>query len=166
MSDIKLSEIIEFGASEVETEVEQFGGDVPDHAAELLLDRANDVLQFVARAQLEGMEEDKFKDMVEERLVDLLLAFGAMDFEHELEIAAAFERRKDFIEDYRTFEKESKEVSGQKELGELFEKHLGEHVDNAPMGAAVPDLPDIGVEAGDNVDNKEYEHKESDRSYQ
>lgn len=168
-SDIEFREVIEFGVTQVENELDGIEDEVPEHAARLLVDRANDILQsttnFDMKREREGIDdpsEDMVKDTMEEGVIDLLLAVAALDYEYDLRIADAFERRMEFIEDFNEYEKVMQDIDTQQEAIEAFDEHMSEHAQENPhmQHDGVSD-----VEVGENVDADDYDHDGEDRSY-
>jgi len=168
--ELTLADALAFGKGEVEQEVEDADGDVPNHATALIISRADAVLQTATNIELhnegpsDDIPEDKQAEMLESSAVDLLLSLCTLSYEHDLDIADAFETRKAFIEDYREFEKvRDDDDATQADVMEAFEKYMEPHMDEGVIGDAAPDPSDFGgigsnVETGDNVDDDDYEH--------
>lgn len=162
-SDISLADVIEFGRNRVEDEIDAQESDVPDHADRLLVARATDVMKAINNIRMLQQREDKedpgedyVKDTIEEALVDLLLAIGSIDYEYDIRLADAFERRKEFIEDFMAYEEAMEDIETEEAAIEAFEEHVGEHVDTTTPG----------VEIGENVDDGDYDPDRRDRHIQ
>lgn len=169
-SDIEFREVMEFGVEQVSGELEGIEGEVPQHADRLIVDRANDILRATTdftikdeREAIDGPSDDQKKDVLEEAVVDLLLAISALDYEYDLRIADAFERRKEFVEAFKEYEEALQDVETQEEAIEAFEEHMSEYAEEGQ----IPDAQLGGgpAEVGENVDAEDYDHDDKDRSY-
>jgi hypothetical protein len=164
-AELELREAIEFGVEQTEAEVDAQPVDVPEHGGRLLVGRATDAMQAIANIQMlreredqEDPEDDYVKDKIEESLVDVLLAVGSIAYEYDLRVADAFERRKDFIEDFNNYEDALEDAETDQERVNAFEEHMSDHAEQMNQG------PSVSV--GDNVDEEDYDPDHRDRHIQ
>jgi hypothetical protein len=168
---LTFAEMMDFGVDQIQKEVDNFEGDLPDHADKLLACRATDVLQAVteievAQAVVEADDEAADQDVAErmaedlaEDVVDVLLAVAAMKFEYDLDIEGAFENRVTLTESYEAFEEAIEDADTREQKAEAMEEHLED--------AMVEEMGEMGVEAGTNVDAEDYDPDDDrDRHFQ
>ena len=163
--DLTFVEMMEFVDDRVDEETADFNGELPNHAASLLVSTADDLLQTVTNVRILKADEDvddpsddEVVEALSEDAVDLLLALGSLRAEYDLDIAEAFSDRMRFVENYQNFEEDVDDSSTPDEVMAAFEEHMDEDAEEllAQMG---------GVEAGMNVDDDGYEHEETSRSF-
>lgn len=152
--------MMDFATSQVESEVTEFQGEMPNHAGTLLNQRATDVLGTltniqVARAHEEAEDptDEEIRDALAEDAVDILLALGALKYEYDLDIKGAFEDRKEYVQMMEAAETQE----------ELIEAMLeAEGVDKEEVPAGLFGAP----EPGDDVTDDDYEPEDPDRHLQ
>lgn len=160
--DLTLVEMMDFVEKRVAEETEDFNGDLPDHAASLLVSTSNDLLQTVTNTRIVQADEDaddptdeQIAEALAEDAVDLLLALGSLRAEYDLDIAEAFSDRMSFVQNYQDFEEAIDDSSSPEEIEEAFDTHMDESMEEVMGG--------MGIEAGDNVDDDGYEHDDTGR---
>lgn len=170
-SEITLTETIEFARGMVEDEEDSFNGDVPNHAPGLLAARGSDVVQTVtnikmARAseRVDDPTDEQVQNAIVEDAVDILLALGALSYEYDLDIAEAFEERRELVADYEAFEDAMEDVETQEEAIDVVDEHMTEELSevmggNDALSGATP------IQPGDNVDDKEYDHDGTEKTF-
>jgi predicted RNase H-like HicB family nuclease len=162
---LTFEEMMEFGTDRVEDETSEFEGNVPNHAAELLTARATDLLQTLsnidmrrAHEEAPDPEDEEVKAAVEEDLVDILLAVSAVKYEFDLDIAAAFEKRMEFVADFQAMQEAMADAETPEEAQEAIEEHMGEMSEGGmPMPMDAMQMGGGGPEPGDNVDKEDYD---------
>jgi len=167
---IEFFEMMEFAAGEVADEADSFEGDVPNHAGRLLSANVANLLQTITNIEMARAaenapdpEDDQVTQAIEEDAVDILLALGALRYEYDLDLAAAFEERMEFIEDYKALEDALEDAETREEAMDAFDEHMDEDAEMPmPMGGMGGGG---GIEAGVNVDAEDYDHEETDKSF-
>jgi hypothetical protein len=156
--DLTFEEAFNFVEERVAEETEDFSGELPDHAASLLVSTSNDLLQTVTNTRIIRADEDaddptdeQVAEALAEDAVDLLLALGSLRAEYDLDIAEAFSDRMSFVQNYQDFEAAIDDSSSPEEIEEAFDTHMDESMEEVMGG--------MGIEAGDNVDDDDYEPK-------
>lgn len=150
---LTFAEMMDFVEEEVKEEKSNFSGEVPNHAAKLLVARSSEILTNMASIDMQNANEEKedvgddaFRGALEEGVVEVLLTVGALKHEYNLDIEEAFEERIQHVRDFKEFEEAMEEADGQEDVMEAFDEHMGEHAEESPF-----------VEPGDNVDSDEYD---------
>jgi hypothetical protein len=147
---------------------------VPNHAPGLIVGRASDLQTTVTNIEMakametvEDPDEEAIQSAIEEDAVDILLALGTLAFEYDIDIAETFRQRVELIEDYRNFEDAMEEAESQEEMMDAIDEHMSEELDQMIGGGFGGMGGNLGgVEAGTNVDAEDYDHEESDKSFQ
>lgn len=160
---LTFADMMEFGVENVEREVENFDGEMPDHAAKLIVSNAADLLQTVTNLEMEAshngkdeLSDEERKEPVEDDVVDILLAIAALKYERGLDIEGAFEDRIELVTSYLKMQEMLEDAETQEEAVRAIEEHMDEH---APDDADIP-MDGIGgpsIEPGDNVDSDDYD---------
>jgi hypothetical protein len=173
-AEVTLAEAVEFARGMAADEVADFEGEVPKHAPGLIASRGTDLVQTVtniemARAseRVESPDDEQVQNAVTEDAVDILLALGALAYEYDIDIVEAFEDRMSLVEDYRAFEEAMEDVETRDEAIEAVDEHMTEEL-SAAMGQGMSGGALSGatpIEPGDNVDDEDYEHEETDKSF-
>lgn len=160
--DLTFGEMMGFIKDRVDEETEDFEGDLPNHAAALLVSTSNDLLQTVtnisvveANEEMEDPTDEEITEALAEDAVDVLLALGTLQEEYDLDIAEAFSDRMTFVENYQNFEEAVDGAETQAEVMEAFEEHMDEDAEEL--------LGQMGV--GTNVDDDDYEPTGVERSF-
>lgn len=166
---ITFEEIMEFAEGQIGRELDQVDAEVPDHGAELVVTNASNLLKSQTALRFEESraeneesfearpEEERRKDL-EEAVVEILLAIGALVHENDLDVADAFRERRDFTESFNAFQDEAADADTHEEIMEAADKHLDEEIgDVQPVGGQP-----MSIEPGDNVDDEDYD-AEDDR---
>lgn len=171
---ITFAEIMEFAAEQIERETENVEAEVPDHGVELIVSNASSLLRAQTALEFENSQEEDIEDFearpddeqrkdLEEGVVELLLAIGALVEERDLDVEGAFRERRDFTEAYNDFQEAAQDAESHQEVVEAMEEHLGDKVDaDAMMPQGQPMQMGGGIEPGDNVDADDYD-AEDDR---
>lgn len=169
---VTLAKAIEFASERAGEEVESFEGDVPEHAAGLVVSRASNLLSTTtnvkmaeANEQAPDVEAEDISKALAEDVVDIIMALGALDYEYDLDIAGTFEERMELIEAYKDFNDAIEDAESQEEMMNAVDEHMTEELEEVMgggMGQPMGSSPDIG----DNVDAEDYDHAETERSYQ
>lgn len=175
-ADITLHEAIEFAIGRVENEVEEFDGDVPNHAPSLLVSDIGALhgtmmnIQMAENAnQMEDPDDDAIASALESDAVDILLALGALAKEYNLDIASAFEERVETIEAHDAMEAALEDANSQEDMMEVMEEHLGEEEMEQMMGGAMGAMGGGMTpppEPGDDVSDDDYDPEDPDRHIQ
>lgn len=169
--NITLEDAIEQAADLARQESDAFEGEVPDHAAGLLVKRAVDLQTTERNAamarsneQAAAPSDEQVATSIEQDAVDIVLALGALQHEYpDLDIGQAFAERLETIQAYQDFQAAVEEAENEEEVMEAMDEHLDEELKEA-MGAQMGGGPSIAP--GDNVDNEDYDHEEEGRSFQ
>jgi hypothetical protein len=148
--------IMEFATDQVESENDEFPGEFPKHAGTLLSTRANELLTTltgiqVARAHEEADDPDdeEIQTAVAEDAVDILLALGALKFEYDLNIAEAFEERRDQILAFQN-------ADSMEEMMETMMEAEGVNPEDIEMPAQ-PGMGGVEPEPGDDVSDDDFD---------
>lgn len=171
--DVTLEEAIDFAQDMAETEVEDFEGDVPNHAPALLAARATDLGQTLTNIEMakaseraEDPTDEQVKQAVVEDAIDIFLALGALQYEYDIDLVDAFEDRRQLVADYRAFEEAMDGTETKEEAIEAVDEHMTDELSEvigggvgSPLDGATPITP------GENVDGEEYDHEETDKSF-
>jgi hypothetical protein len=159
---ITFEELFDFVNSRVEEESAEFSGDLPNHASSLLVSTANDILQTTTNVDIVRADEDAdsptdedIANTLEEEVVDLLLALGSLQSEYDLDVSEALRERMSFVENYKEFQEKVEDVESEEKVMEIFEETMDESMEEVMGG--------MGIEAGDNVDDDDYEPEGVDR---
>jgi len=190
--DVTLAEAVEFAREMAADETESFQGDVPRHAPGLLAARGTDLVQTVTNIEMakaseraEDPTDEQVQNAVVEDAVDILLGLGALVYEYDLspestdsganssgdesdtiDIVSAFEERMQLVEDYKAFENAMEDVETREEAVEVVDEHMTEELSQVMGGGAGNPLEGATpIQPGDNVDDEDYEHEETDRSF-
>ncbi|WP_226041229.1 hypothetical protein [Natrinema sp. DC36] len=145
---LTFAKIMDVAEITVENNREEFDGEMPDHGARLIVQRAADILGTQTNVELaEGMdqpfEDEERKEGLEEDVIDVILAIGAFVHENDLDVESAFEERIELMEAYNEAE------DMQAFMEEMFPEEMEE----------------MGVDVGDNVDAEGYEPENVDRTF-
>lgn len=171
-TDLGLEEAFDFLAGRIETEEENYGEEIPDHAAEMVVADAASLLQTVtsiemARSMADDdedaeMDEESFDEALLEDVVDVVASLAALQYETGINIAEGISDRIDFIEDFETFQDAMDEAEGHDEEMQALDEHLTDEI-AAEMGLQEqPSAPAIG----ENVDAADYDHDRVGDSFQ
>lgn len=173
--ELTFAEMMEFASGRVETESEQFPGEVPDHAPSLLVSdigALHGTLMNIQMAQsndeLEDPSEEQITAAIEEDVVDILFSLGALSREYDLDIASAFEDRIEQVRNYEALEEAMQNAEGQEEQMEALEEHMDEEALGEMMGMmGGGDVTADGMapppEPGDDVADDEYDPEDPTR---
>lgn len=167
---VDFEELFQFAADRAAGEDDDFDGSVPHHADRLIVSTAADLQKTLVNVEMteasetaDDPNEDAVRSALEEDVVDIMLAIGALKYEHDLDIATAFEERIEFMKEFREFEEAMREADDDEEqmevMDELMTDEIAEHMGHGMMAAGG------GVQPGDNVDNDDYDHDEEGRAY-
>jgi NTP pyrophosphatase (non-canonical NTP hydrolase) len=155
--ELTLDDIIEFGAERIESELDGFDGDMPNHGAAMLASAATDLLQSVTNIRVEEADEsaddpsaDAVAHALEEDMVDVLLAVTAVAYEYDLDVSAAMRDRMQFVSDFEKMQSAVEDADSQTEMQAAVEEHMSDHDQDMV-------LPSDGITPGDNVDRDEYD---------
>lgn len=170
---VSLEDAFEFASSTAEGEVESFKGDVPDHSAGLVAARSTDLIETLKNADMaraseraEDPTEEQIREAVVEDIIDILLAIGTVKYEYDLDIASAFKERQSLIEDYKKFEEAVGNAESQSEVIDAMDEHMSEELSEMLDGQMEALNNSRSLEPGDNVDADDYDHDETDKSFQ
>lgn len=144
---LTFSEMMETAATQIEAEVEGFDGeDPPKHAGRLLAQRATDLLGTLtnmdvaeARNDVDDFTDEEVAEALSEDAVEIVLALGALQYEYDLDIEAAFRERKEMVE----------AVQNAETMEEVIEATMGEDV--------LEEFQNGGIEPGDDVSSDDFE---------
>lgn len=171
-SEVTLQEAIDFATDMAEKESNDFEGDVPKHAHSLLAARATDLsrtLDNIAMAEAseraEGFSEEQQKTAITEDAVDILLALGGLNHEYDLDIVGKFEDRMELVADYEALQEAMEDVEEQDEMVEVMDEHMTEELAEVLGVGGMRGQQPPQIEAGVNVDDEDYEHEETDKSF-
>lgn len=149
-SELTFEEVMSGAEEHIEAEQEGFEGDIPKHAGRLLVQRAADLngtLANIAIAQADEGEaeitDEEVAASLEEDVVEVILAIGALRYEYDLDIESAVTARLELMEAVRgaeTQEEVMRAMMGDEEFEEMME--------NPMMG---------GPEPGDDVSADDYD---------
>jgi hypothetical protein len=167
-----LTDVLDFAQDVIERESDDFSGDVPDHSLRLLAYRAAEPLRTKTDVEManelsddEGeiaANEDIFVDELEEQIVEVLFAIATIQTEYDVDIVSAYQDRRESIENVMAFEDELDEDADPEDVRAAMDEHLSDDLEEQMMGGA--DVADIT--AGTNVDDDDYDHDQTERSYQ
>lgn len=152
---LTIAEVFEAAAEQAETEIEKFEGEVPEHAADLIVRKAADLQTAISQNELARANEDVDPDegQLEASVVDaaaqVIFAVGTYAFEQDLadDVEMALEERIEIMEAAREAETEE----------EFLE---------AVFGDDMPDEFTQEIEVGTNVDDEDYDPEGVDRTFQ
>lgn len=174
-SEVTLAEAVEFAREMAADETESFKGDVPRHAPGLLAARGTDLVQTVTNIEMakaseraEDPSEEQVQNAVVEDAVDILLGLGALAYEYDIDIVSAFEERQELVADYKAFEEAMEDVETQEEAIEVVDEYMTDELSEVlggGMGGGGALSGATPIQPGDNVDDEEYEHEETDKSF-
>lgn len=163
MSETTIDEVFEVAAEQVDIERNDADHEVPNHAEAIVNSRVGDLLMTIQNIEMaltnDDIEEgdERIDEVLQEDVVDIILALGAFSAERDLDIGPAIEERLEEIENLREFESRLDDCAGDEEVVEALEETMGEDIRDNPM---VQEMVDTGVSVGDNVDNDDYDGDE------
>jgi len=173
-TEMTVAEMLDFATQMAKDEIEEFEGDVPDHAPGMIAARATNLIQTVqnfdmmrAMENVDDPSDDSITRAIEEDAVDILLGVAVLELEYDIDLIAAIDRRKQLVEDYKAFEKAMEDVETREDAIEAVDEHMTEELEQAMAQGAqsMGGFDTGGIETGMNVDNEEYEHEEMERSF-
>lgn len=163
-SDLTIVEMMEFIEDSVEDEIEGFEGEIPNHAARMLMNRVANLNQTLVNIEMARANEDRddptdetITDAIEQDIVDILLSIGAVRHEYDLDVAGAFVERMEFMQAFKDFEAAVEDAESNEEIMEAFDEHMPDEFDMQD--------PSPTIEAGTNVDAEDYDHDNVDKSF-
>lgn len=175
-SEMTFSEMMEFAEGRVQTETEDFPGDVPNHAGSLLvadIGALHGTLMNIQMAEnsdeMPDPDDDAIANALADDAVDIILALGALSHEYGLDIASAFEERVETIEAHEKMEAAIEDADGQEEIMAAMEEHLGEDAMEQMMGGAMGAMGGGMApppEPGDDVSEDDYDPEDPNRHVQ
>lgn len=153
MSELTLQEVLDFSHERAEKEIESFNGDIPKHAANLIVRRAADLLATVnnvrmveANEDVDGYSDEEIANNIQGAAVDLLMVFGTLEMEWDTDITDAFERRMETVNAYAEFEEAMQDAETEEEMIEAMDEHMSEEVEKVLQSGTVagiaPEVPD------------------------
>lgn len=172
--ELTLAEVLDFATEHVEGEADSFDAEVPDHGDKLVATRATDLLQTVtsmqmAEAMVEAQDDapddareqarDAAIEDIEQDIVDLFFAVGALNYEYDLDIEGAIAERMRYMESVNAFEDALEDADDREEAMAAMDEELADEIrEQVEMQMAMEE----GIEAGTNVDDPDYD-AEDDR---
>jgi hypothetical protein len=167
---LTFAEMMDFAAERVADEIEDFPGEVPNHAPSLLVaDMGNlhgtvmNIQMAEANEEMDDPEDEAIANALEEDVVDILLALGALAAEYDLDVASAFEERKEMMENHAALEDALSEAETEEEQMAALEEHMDEDALAQMMGGMGMTPP---PEPGDDVTADDYDPEDPDRHVQ
>ena len=166
MSDTEFdfSTAMEFAEAQVESEADEFAGELPMHSDRLVVSCAADLSQTVTNVKMrqasevaDDMDDEEIREAIKPNVVDLLMALGAVKYEYGLDVAAALEERVEFIEDFKTFESAMQDADSEQEMVEAIDEHMDDEI---------REQFDTTPQPGENVDADDYEPEDADKAFQ
>lgn len=167
---ISFAQMMAFAVERVETEMDEFPGEVPGHAESLLvadIGALHGTLMNVQMAQaneeMDDPDEDAIQNALESDVVDIILALGALKKEYDLDIVEAFEDRMEMIRTHEALQAAMESAESQEEQMAALEEHLGEDAIGQMMGGMGMAPP---PEPGDDVTSDDYDPEDPERHIQ
>lgn len=169
------AEMLQFAADQAASEDDDFAGTVPEHADRLIVSTAANLQKTLvnvemteASEQADDPNESAVQNALEEDVVDIILAIGALKYEYDLDIADALEERIEFMEDFQAFEEAMREAEDEEERMAVMDEYMTDEIAEkmgGGMGGQQMMSGGMPIEPGDNVDDEDYDHDEEGRAY-
>lgn len=164
--DLTLEETFDFFTDRIESEEEEFDGDVPNHAETILVSEATGVMEVVQQYKMATKISDDPDEMddatrqtdIEGSVVDLLMAILTLQHEEGLDIEGAIEDRMELIRDYEQYEAAMDNAETHQEEMEALDEHFSDELAEEMNAHTAPTV-------GENVDREDYE-SDRDRGIQ
>lgn len=170
---ISFEEMMAFAVGRVETEMDEFPGDVPEHADSLLvadIGALHGTLMNIQMAEsneeMDDPDEDAIQNALESDVVDIILAIGALSKEYDLNVAEAFEERMETIRSHEALQAAMADAETQEEQMAALEEHMGEDAMEQMMGGMMGGGMAPPPEPGDDVSDDDYDPENPDRHVQ
>lgn len=169
---LELGEAFQFLAERIETEEDNYGEDIPNHGAEMVVADAADLLQTVTSIEMahdmaEGEEdtevdEEQFNEALTDSVVDVVASLAVLQYERDIDIAEGVEDRIDFIKDFAAFQEAMQDADDSDEEMEAIDEYMTEEIAEEVGMPTEDTAPSIG----DNVDSDGYDHDHTGTAFQ
>jgi len=163
--NITWNEMVTFMTDEVAEHVEEIDHDYQNHGLRELADMATVPLKlsidndFVS-AHTDDDTTESFEHELEGALVEVLFAIGTIAYEYDVDIEDAFKQRREIMKSVSDFREATADADSEAAIRAAMDEHLTDE-----MQAAMDMQMGMGVDVGENVDDDEYDHDGTDRSY-
>lgn len=170
--ELTVTELFERLATRTADEEGELDYSVPNHAPSLVVDEAAALLQTARSIDMaEQMAEDiedaepptaeEREDALIEDAVDVVIALATLQYEADIDIAEGIHDRLDFIEDYDEFKEAMQNAEDESEQMEVMDELLTEELAEE-LGMEMAEDP---LEAGQNVDDEDYDHDNVENAF-
>lgn len=161
-NDMTFAEMMDYATDRIDSELDGFNGDVPDHAGGLvnadagnLMGTIMNVKMALASEDADDPSEEMIAEAIEEDAVNIIMSLGALQREYNLDIAAAFQERIELINDFEEFEEAMSAADSHGEEMDAIEEYMGEEAEGM-----------FGPEVGSDVSMDDYNPDDPDRHIQ
>jgi hypothetical protein len=155
-TELTVEELFDFISDEAESAADEYDGEVPNHAASVLLSRVDDLhttMRNIEMAEMiDGIDDptdEEITQSIRDEVVNIVLSIGGLEYEYDLDLATAIDERLELIESVNAFEAAADEADSKEEMMEAMDEHLSDEL------AEEMQRGDVAI--GDNVDADDYE---------